>query len=162
MKANSLDHTNTVPGKEKPPDTACSALEVTLDVEELEDVIVPLIVANHNETMLEHSEEVYLEVEDMEEVIAPKLAGIEGANHNETLVSHEVGLNAEELEEILTPTSLRPIPNNHNETLVSDDHVHLSTEELEEVIAPVIATNHNEALLTNEIAFSPSRSSKRP
>jgi hypothetical protein len=121
MKANSLDPTQNASAKDKPPDTPCSTLEVTLEAEELEDVIVPLIAANHNETMLEHGEEIYLEVEEMEEVIAPKLAGIEGANHNETLVSDEVGLNAEELEETLTPTSLRPIPNNHNETLVRDE-----------------------------------------
>ena len=75
-----------------------------LEVEEMEEVIAPGIIANHNETLV--GDEVELTVEEMEEVIAPKLA----ANHNETLVTDEVELNVEELEETIAPTPSIPIP----------------------------------------------------
>ena len=52
--------------------------EIELNVEEMEEVIAPIIVWNHNETLA-----VDLRVEELEEVIAPALV----PNHNETLVS---------------------------------------------------------------------------
>ncbi len=55
--------------------------EIELRVEELEAVIAPRLVANHNETLL--NDEIELAVEELEAVIAPRLIG----NHNETLVS---------------------------------------------------------------------------
>jgi hypothetical protein len=42
---------------------------------------------------------------------------------------------------------------NHNETLVRDE-VELSAEEMEEVIAPKLATNHNETLVSDEVELS--------
>jgi hypothetical protein len=42
---------------------------VTLEVEELEEVIAPKLAANHNETLV--SDEVELNVEELEETIAP-------------------------------------------------------------------------------------------
>jgi len=86
-------------------DRATAPDVITLEVEELEEVIAPRLSGNHNETLV--SDEVELNAEEMEEVIAPKLAG----NHNETLVSDEVELIVEELEETLTPTMPSiPIP----------------------------------------------------
>jgi hypothetical protein len=52
--------------------------EIELTVEEMEEVIAPILLRNHNETL-----DVDLSVEEMEEVIAPILL----RNHNETLVS---------------------------------------------------------------------------
>jgi len=52
--------------------------EIELNVEEMEAVIAPGVVGNHNETV-----EVELSVEEMEVVTAPGVVG----NHNETLVS---------------------------------------------------------------------------
>ncbi|MBI1760169.1 MAG: hypothetical protein HYR56_01925 [Acidobacteria bacterium] len=52
--------------------------EIELNVEEMEAVIAPALVPNHNETL-----EVDLCVEELEEVIAPGFA----RNHNETLLS---------------------------------------------------------------------------
>jgi hypothetical protein len=43
--------------------------EIELNVEELEAVIAPGIIANHNETLV--SDEVELNVEELEETIAP-------------------------------------------------------------------------------------------
>jgi hypothetical protein len=42
---------------------------------------------------------------------------------------------------------------NHNENLVSDE-VELSVEEMEEVISPGIAANHNETLVTDEVELN--------
>src|SRR5262245_23116144 len=98
-------------------DRAAPPGEIELDAEELEEVIAPGIIANHNETLV--NDEVELTVEEIEEVIAPKLA----ANHNETIVNDEVELAAEELEEVIAPL----IAANHNETLV-DDEVELNVE----------------------------------
>jgi hypothetical protein len=42
---------------------------------------------------------------------------------------------------------------NHNETLIGDE-VELNAEEVEEVIAPKIATNHNETLVSDEVELS--------
>lgn len=78
--------------------------EITLEVEELEEVIAPKIALNHNETVV--TDEVELNAEEIEEVIAPRLA----ANHNETIVTDEVELNVEELEETIAPTPSIPIP----------------------------------------------------
>ena len=77
---------------------------ITLEVEELEEVIAPKLAANHNETLV--GDEVELNAEELEEVIAPG----ENLNHNETLVSDEVELNVEELEETIAPTPSIPIP----------------------------------------------------
>ena len=55
--------------------------EIELNVEELEEVIAPALISNHNETL-----EVELNVEELEEVIAP---GRVICNHNETLVSDD-------------------------------------------------------------------------
>ena len=55
MKANSLDHPQTEPAKDKSADEVCS-VEVPLEAVELEDVIVPGIIANHNETIVENDE----------------------------------------------------------------------------------------------------------
>ena len=52
--------------------------EIELQVEEIEEVIAPALIANHNENL-----EVELDVEEIEEVIAPGWS----SNHNETLVS---------------------------------------------------------------------------
>jgi hypothetical protein len=57
---------------------------ITLEVEELEEVIAPKLAGNHNETLVE--DEVELNAEELEEVIVPG----ENLNHNETLVSDEV------------------------------------------------------------------------
>jgi hypothetical protein len=78
--------------------------EVYLNAEEMEEVIAPILAANHNETLV--NDEVELAAEEMEEVIASKLA----VNHNETLVDDEVELNVEELEETIAPTPSIPIP----------------------------------------------------
>src|SRR5262245_23886589 len=78
-------------------DRAAQPIEIELDAEELEEVIAPGIIANHNETLV--NDEVELTVEEIEEVIAPILL----ANHNETLVNDEVELAAEELEEVIAP-----------------------------------------------------------
>ena len=43
--------------------------EMELDVEELEEVIAPIRVMNHNETLVRDTEEIELEVEELEEVI---------------------------------------------------------------------------------------------
>lgn len=56
---------------------------ITLEVEEMEEVIAPKLAANHNESLV--NDEVELNAEEMEEIIAPRLAG----NHNETLVGDE-------------------------------------------------------------------------
>lgn len=52
------------------------AEEIELNVEELEEVIAPWWLQNHNETV-----EVDLNIEELEEVIAPATV-----NHNETLI----------------------------------------------------------------------------
>src|SRR5262245_35178078 len=83
---------------------AAPPAEIELDAEELEEVIAPGIIANHNETLV--NDEVELAAEELEEVIAPLIA----ANHNETLVDGEVELNVEELEETIAPTPSIPIP----------------------------------------------------
>jgi len=87
-----VDESETAPGA------------VTLEVEELEEVIAPKLAANHNETLV--GDEVELNAEELEEVIAPG----ESLNHNETLVSDEVELDVEELEETIAPTPSIPIP----------------------------------------------------
>jgi len=56
---------------------------VELNIEEMEEVIAPKIVLNHNETLV--SDEIELDAEELEEVIAPRIA----VNHNETLISDE-------------------------------------------------------------------------
>jgi len=56
--------------------------EITLEVEELEEVIAPGRGLNHNETLVCDGEEVELGAEELEEVIAPGIS----VNHNETLV----------------------------------------------------------------------------
>jgi hypothetical protein len=61
-------------------DEATASDAITLEVEEMEEVIAALIAANHNETLV--SDEVELSVE---EVIAPRIV----ANHSETLVIDE-------------------------------------------------------------------------
>ena len=78
--------------------------EINLEVEELEEVIAPILAANHNETIV--ADDVELSVEEMEEVIAPGII----ANHNETIVTDDVELNVEELEETIAPTPSIPIP----------------------------------------------------
>jgi phosphotransferase system IIA component len=55
-------------------------MDVTLEVEELEEVIAPKITTNHSETLV--GDDVRLLVEEVEEVIAPRVI----SNHNETLV----------------------------------------------------------------------------
>ncbi|MGH9839285.1 MAG: hypothetical protein ACREEM_10925 [Blastocatellia bacterium] len=65
-------------------DKATAPGEIILEVEEVEEVIAPRIVLNHNETLV--GDEVELNVEEMEEVIAPRIV----VNHNETLVGDEV------------------------------------------------------------------------
>ena len=70
----------------------------------MEEVIAPILAANHNETLV--NDEVELAAEEMEEVLAPKIV----LNHNETLVDDEVELNVEELEETIAPTPSIPIP----------------------------------------------------
>ena len=55
---------------------------MTLEVEELEEVIAPGISVNHNETLVGDSEDAELEVEELEEVIAPGLT----RNHNEAFI----------------------------------------------------------------------------
>src|SRR5215510_1733218 len=122
---------------------AAPPAEIELDAEELEEVIAPGIIANHNETLV--NDEVELMVEEIEEVIAPKLA----ANHNETIVTDEVELNAEELEEVITPGESL----NHNETLIQDE-IEPWVEEMEAVIAPLIAANHNETLVDDEVELN--------
>jgi hypothetical protein len=47
------------------------SVEIELEIEELEEVIAPGRVANHNETMVRDGEEIELDVEELEEVIAP-------------------------------------------------------------------------------------------
>jgi hypothetical protein len=42
---------------------------------------------------------------------------------------------------------------NHNETIVADD-IELSAEEIEEVIAPKLATNHNETIITDDVELN--------
>jgi hypothetical protein len=76
---------------------------VTLEIEELEEVIAPAFKPNHNETLVRDSEEIELYVEELEEVIAPGRKW----NHNETLVrdSEEIELVVEELEEVIAPTA---------------------------------------------------------
>ena len=54
-------------------------------------------------------------------MIAPRIA----INHNETLVSDEIGLDVEDLEEVIAPK----IALNHNETLAGDE-IELDNEEL--------------------------------
>jgi hypothetical protein len=44
---------------------------ITLEVEELEEVIAPGRIQNHNETFARDAEEIELDVEELEEVIAP-------------------------------------------------------------------------------------------
>ena len=56
------------------------AMEIELEVEELEEVIAAGRIPNHNETLV--SDEVELVVEELEEVIAPGVR----LQHNETLV----------------------------------------------------------------------------
>lgn len=65
--------TVTVPFDDKTTD-------VTLEVEELEEVMAPKIATNHSETLV--GDDVRLRVEEVEEVIAPRVV----SNHNETLV----------------------------------------------------------------------------
>jgi|GEM_PF-1489272 len=77
---------------------------VELGVEELEEMIAPALMPNHNEALV-----VDLDVEELEEVIAPGTS----QNHNESFV---VDLEVEELEEVIAPGT----QGNHNETLVSD------------------------------------------
>ncbi len=86
---------------------------ITLEVEELEEVIAPGRRINHNETLVREAEEIELDVEELEEVIAPGRR----ANHNETLVrdAEEIELDVEELEEVIAPVKYP----NHNETLVA-------------------------------------------
>src|SRR5215510_4311143 len=93
-----MSMTDYVDDRAAPPDA------ITLEVEELEEVIAPKLAANHNETLV--GAEVELNAEELEEVIAPG----ESLNHNETLVDDEVELNAEELEETIAPTPSIPIP----------------------------------------------------
>jgi hypothetical protein len=124
-------------------DEAATPDAITLEVEEVEDVIVPGITLNHNQTLV--SDEVELNAEDAEEVIAPAIA----SNHNETLAIDEVELNAEEVEEVIAPK----IAVNHNESLVSDE-VELNAEEIEEVIAPKLAANHNETMVSDEVELN--------
>ena len=50
---------------------AVVADEVELCVEELEEVIAPGRMRNHNETLVRDTEEIELDVEELEEVIAP-------------------------------------------------------------------------------------------
>jgi hypothetical protein len=54
-----------------------------------------------------------------------------------------------ELEEIEEVIAPR-VAGNHNETLVTDE-VELRAEEVEEIIAPKIATNQNETLVIDEV-----------
>jgi hypothetical protein len=42
---------------------------------------------------------------------------------------------------------------NHNETLVNDE-VELAAEEMEEVIAPILAANHNETIVNDEVELN--------
>src|SRR6185295_7786077 len=39
---------------------------------------------------------------------------------------------------------------NHNEVMVIDEEIELDVEELEEVIAPKLSANHNEAMVSDE------------
>ena len=72
---------------------------ITLEVEELEEVIAPIRYPNHNETLARDAEEIELDVEELEEVIAP----YRYPNHNETLVhdTEQIELDVEELEEVI-------------------------------------------------------------
>jgi len=74
---------------------------ITLEVEELEEVIAPAARPNHNETFVRDSEEIELDVVELEEVIAPTFR----PNHNETLArdAEEIELDVEELEEVIAP-----------------------------------------------------------
>lgn len=54
------------------------AEEIELNVEEMEEVIAPALLPNHNEAV-----EVDLSVEEVEEVVAPFIL----RNHNETLAA---------------------------------------------------------------------------
>ena len=58
------------------------AVATELEVEELEEVIAPGRLINHNETLVRDQEAIELDVEELEEVIAPG----KRLNHNETLV----------------------------------------------------------------------------
>jgi hypothetical protein len=84
-------------------DRATAPGEITLEVEEMEEMITPKLAANHNETLV--SDEADLAAEELEDVIAPGML-----NHNETLVGDEVELDVEELEETIAPTPSIPIP----------------------------------------------------
>src|SRR5262245_66304040 len=68
---------------------------VDLSYEDMEEVIAPLIMFNHNETIA--CDEVELDAEKLEDVIAPYIT----FNHNETIVSDEDEREAEELEELI-------------------------------------------------------------
>ena len=87
-------------------DKAMVPVEIELEVEEVEEVIAPITVMNHNETIF--SDEVQLNVDELEEVISPVVA----MNHNETLrtdeIELEIELEAEELEEIIAPNASSP------------------------------------------------------
>jgi hypothetical protein len=50
-------------------DEATAPEAITLEIEEIEEVIAPKLAANHNETLV--NDEVELSVEELEETIAP-------------------------------------------------------------------------------------------
>lgn len=50
-------------------DKATAMREIELEAEEMEEVIAPILAANHNETFV--SDEVELRVEELEETLAP-------------------------------------------------------------------------------------------
>ena len=60
---------------------AATTVEIELELEEIEEMIAPRLVGNHNATLAGDKAE--LRVEELEEVIAPRLV----ANHNQTLLS---------------------------------------------------------------------------
>ena len=63
-------------------ETKTNAVEIELEIEELEEVIAPGRWTNHSETLVRDAEEIELDVEELEEVIAAKLK----INHSETLL----------------------------------------------------------------------------
>jgi hypothetical protein len=76
------------------------AVEIELSVEEIEEVIAPGWLNNHNETLISDSADIELNIEELEELIAPGWF-----NHNETLISDsaEIELSVEEMEEVIEP-----------------------------------------------------------
>jgi hypothetical protein len=70
--AVSQNQKQTAGGKDNAVQAGGQSLsQVELFVEELEEVIAPIRVMNHNETLARDAEDIELDVEELEEVIAP-------------------------------------------------------------------------------------------